>query len=138
VSDADTFTLTVHRYDAPAGAVSVRRKRQAVVDWYIHRADAEFRDRLTAFEPSVGVDDVPVEVRDLPDRWGEYDAGTIRLNWRLVLAPVRIVDYVIAHELVHATHERHTDAFWNALGALVPDYEERRDWLRVHGRTLSV
>jgi hypothetical protein len=136
--DGQEFTMQVHRFDAPGDTVSIRRKRQAVVDWCIERAEREFPERTSQFEPKLGLSDVPVTVYDHPTRWGEYDEGEVRLNWRLILAPVRILDYVIAHELLHHTHEGHTDAFWNAVGALVPDYEERRTWLRLNGRTLAV
>jgi len=81
---------------------------------------------------------VPITVRDISGRWGEYNDGGVWLNWRLILAPVRIVDYVIVHELAHTTHKEHSGAFWNAVGALIPDYEDRRQWLRINGRKLTV
>jgi predicted metal-dependent hydrolase len=62
----------------------------------------------------------------------------VSLNWRLVLAPVRIQDYVAVHELAHAVHDEHTDSFWNTVGSLVPDYEDRREWLRLNGNTLTI
>jgi predicted metal-dependent hydrolase len=136
--DEQTFTLRVHHLDAEADDVSVRRKRQAVVDWFVNRARQELPDRAARFEPRLGLDDVPLEVGEIESRWGEYDGGVIRLNWRLVLAPVRIQDYVIAHELAHSMHDEHSDSFWNTVGALIPDYEERREWLRLNGNTLLV
>lgn len=136
--DEQTFTLRVHRLDAEADEVSVRRKRQAVVDWFVKRAEEELPERASRFESKLGAEDVSVEVGEVDGRWGEYDGGTVRLNWRLVLAPVRIQDYVLAHELAHTVHENHSDSFWNSVGALVPDYEDRRTWLRVNGNTLIV
>jgi len=136
--DEQTFTLRVHRLDAEADDVSVRRKRQAVVDWFINRAEEEFPTRAARFEPRLGLEDVPVDVGEIDGRWGEYDGGTVRLNWRLVQAPVRIQDYVIVHELAHSVHDEHSDSFWNTVGALIPDYEDRREWLRVNGNTLAV
>jgi len=136
--DEQTFTLRVHRLDKDVDDVSVRRKRQAVVDWFIERAEEELPSRVSRFESRLGLDDVPVWVGEIDGRWGEYDDGTIRLNWRLILAPVRIQDYVIAHELAHSVHDRHSESFWNTVGALIPDYEERREWLRVNGNTLTV
>ncbi|WP_229772882.1 M48 metallopeptidase family protein [Halarchaeum nitratireducens] len=60
------------------------------------------------------------------------------MNWRLVLAPVRIQDYVLVDEFVHAKHPHHSDRFWNAVGTVLPDYSDRRRWLRVNGNTLTV
>lgn len=136
--DEQTFTLRVHRFDGDGDDVSVRRKRQAVVDWFIERADEELPSRVSRFESRLGLDDVPVWVGEVDRRWGEYDSGTVRLNWRLILAPVRIQDYVLVHELAHAVHDEHSEAFWNTVGSLIPDYEDRRDWLRVNGNTLAV
>jgi predicted metal-dependent hydrolase len=136
--DEQTFTLSVHRLDAEADKVSIRRKRQAVVDWFLNRAKKELPERVSRFESRLGLDDVSVEVGEIDARWGEYDDGTIHLNWRLIHAPVRIQDYVVAHELAHSVHSEHSDSFWNTVGALVPDYEDRREWLRLNGNTLEI
>lgn len=136
--DEQTFTLRVHALDADADSVSVRRKRQAIVDWFIARAKTELPDRAARFESKLGLEDIPVEVREIESRWGEYVDETVRVNWRLILAPVRIQDYVLAHEMAHALHDEHSDSFWNTVGALIPKYEDRREWLRLHGNTLTV
>lgn len=136
--DGLEFTLEVHRFDAPADHVSIRRKRQAVVDWYLRQAKEDLPERCPRYESKLGLEDVPTEVGELDGRWGEYDDGTVRLNWRLILAPVRIQDYVVVHELAHAAHGDHSDAFWNTVGTLIPDYEDRREWLRLNGNSLTV
>lgn len=136
--DGNQFTLGVHRFDAPGDSVSVRRKRQAVVDWYIQRAGEELPERVDRFAPKLGTQYDSVEVTEIEDRWGEYEDGIIRLNWRLILSPIRIQDYVVVHELAHAIHDRHSNSFWNTVGTLIPDYEDRREWLRLNGNTLTV
>jgi predicted metal-dependent hydrolase len=136
--DGDEFTLGVHRFDAPGDSVSVRRKRQAVVDWYIKRAGQELPERVDRFAPKLGTQYDSIEVTEIDDRWGEYENGTIRLNWRLILSPVRIQDYVVVHELAHSVHDRHSNSFWNTVGTLIPDYEDRREWLRLNGNTLTI
>lgn len=136
--DKQTFALKVHRFDRDVDDVSVRRKHQAVVNWFIQRAEEELPDRVSRFESRLGLDNVSVRVGELDGRWGEYDDGTVRLNWRLILAPVRIQDYVLVHELAHSMHHEHSDAFWNTVGALIPDYKDRREWLRVNGNSLAI
>lgn len=138
VFDEQTFRLRVHRFDADADKVSVRRKRQAVVDWFVTRAEEELPERAARFESRLGVKETDVDVGEMDGRWGEFDEGTVRLNWRLIQAPVRIQNYVIVHELAHSVHEEHSDSFWNTVGALIPDYEDRREWLRLNGNTLEV
>lgn len=136
--DGNEFTLEVHRFDAPGDSVSIRRKQQAVVDWYIKQAEEELPERAHRFIPKLQTGDCTVDVTEFDDRWGEYDNGTVRLHWRLIIAPVRIQDYVIVHELAHTMHERHSNSFWNTVGTLIPDYEDRREWLRLNGNTLTV
>jgi hypothetical protein len=132
--DGSQFILSVpHDRD-----VSTRRKRQAVVDWYYTTAERELPSRADDYIAKLGLGNVDIDVRELPSRWGEYRSGGIVLNWRLILAPRKIQDYVVAHELAHSKHGDHSDSFWNTVGTLVPDYRERREWLRVHGNTLSV
>jgi predicted metal-dependent hydrolase len=78
-----------------------------------------------------------VLVREAPKRWGSCDArGNLRLNWRVVQATPRLIDYVVTHELVHLRHQHHTAAFWATLGRVMPDYEQRRADLRRAGASL--
>lgn len=72
-------------------------------------------------------------------RWGSCSsAGSINLNWRLALAPLPVLDYVIAHELAHLTHMNHSPAFWAETARLYPDWRAQRDWLKAHGHRLFV
>jgi len=136
--EEQTFILRVHRFDADADKISIRRKRQTIVDWFVNRAEQELPERASRYQSRLGIDEAAIEIREMDGRWGEYDDGTVRLNWRLILAPVRIQDYVIVHELAHSAHEEHSDSFWNTVGTLIPDYEDRREWLRLNGNTLTV
>jgi len=67
-------------------------------------------------------------------RWGSCSArGTISLSWRLIMAPPEIIDYVIIHELAHTKEKNHSRAFWQLVAQYVPDYKEKRRWLRAEG-----
>jgi len=130
-----------HQFDLEVPAeqgVSVKRKRQTVVDWYTKKAKENLPERAERFIRKLGIEDITLEVRELDRRWGEYEEGHVVLHWRLILAPKKIQDYVVAHELAHTKHDRHSEAFWNTVGTLVPDYRERREWLRVNGATLTI
>jgi predicted metal-dependent hydrolase len=78
-----------------------------------------------------------VAIVDQQKRWGNCDRhGTIRLNWRIIQASMRLVDYVIVHELVHMQHRKHGPAYLQAVGRVMPDYERRRQDLRQRGVSL--
>ncbi len=134
IFDGNRFDLLVPENDA----INTRRKRQAVVDWYVTEATQKLPKRADDYIQKLGIDDIEIEVTTLQRRWGEYRPGHVSLHSRLILAPRKIQDYVVAHELAHFRHEEHSDAFWNTVGTLVPDYRERREWLRVKGSTLTV
>lgn len=79
-----------------------------------------------------------VIIADQQKRWGSCNArGTIRLNWRIIQAPMRLVDYVVLHELVHLRHRGHARDYWQGVGKVMPDYERRREDLRQLGLRLA-
>jgi predicted metal-dependent hydrolase len=80
---------------------------------------------------SIGAAPRVVRIRDLRSRWGSCSASrAISLNWRLILAPDGVFEYVVAHELCHLRHGGHGMAFWSLVRASVQDADERRKWLR--------
>ncbi|PKN30973.1 MAG: hypothetical protein CVU63_25515, partial [Deltaproteobacteria bacterium HGW-Deltaproteobacteria-20] len=92
-------------------------------------------ERASEWAGKVGVAVPQVLVRDQRKRWASCDkAGVLRVNWRIIQAPMRLVDYVVAPELVHLVHPNHTPEFWARLGRAMPDYEGRRERLRQVGR----
>ena len=71
--------------------------------------------------------------------WGSCTAkGVINLNWRLILAPPEILEYVVVHELCHLRHPHHQPPFWRLVGEVLPDYQRNRAWLRTNGHLLSL
>ena len=105
--------------------------RSLLIDWYRRRAAARLPERAARWAAHIGVEPRAVFIRDQKRRWGSCDAaGNVRFNWRVVQAPMKLVDYVVAHELVHLVHEDHGREFWGRLGQVMPDYEERRAGLR--------
>lgn len=78
-----------------------------------------------------------VSVRDTRSRWGSC-SSTARLSfsWRLIFAPREVMEYVVAHEVAHLRHMNHSDAFWNVVEILCPEYEAAKDWLKLHGKDL--
>lgn len=88
--------------------------------------------RLLSIEPP------SMFVRDQKKRWGSCDAeGVLRFNWRIIQAPVALIDYVLVHELVHLTYPSHGPEFWKAVQRWMPDFEERRARLREIGPRLE-
>ena len=96
------------------------------MDWYRRRAEERLPAEVAQWAGKLDRTAPRVIVADQEKRWGSCSKGVVRLNWRIVQAPPRVIAYVVAHEVVHLLHEDHSRAFWAALGRLLPDYEVRK------------
>jgi predicted metal-dependent hydrolase len=114
-----------------------RAVRAAVIAWFKARAAERLPERLAHFVVRLERPQPRLLLRDQARRWGSCSSkAELRLNWRIVQAPMRLVDYVVAHEAVHLVHGNHTAAFWGTLAKLVPEVDARRAELRERGKAL--
>lgn len=113
--------------------------RAALIDWYRAKAHERLPARVNIWAGKLDVEPPTVTVTDPQKRWGSasISGAAIRLNWRVIQAPLALVDYVVAHELTHLEHPNHTARFWAALGRAMPDYDLRKERLRVIGPELE-
>ena len=122
----------------PAGARQTAHVRAEVIAWLRRHAAARLPERVVAWRAKAGVPMPRVVIANQEKRWGSCDQhGTIRLNWRIIQAPMRLVDYVVVHELVHLRHRGHGRDYWQAVGRVMPDYERRREDLKQRGVSLA-
>lgn len=113
--------------------------KAAFRDFYIARGLDRICQRIEYYAPKVGVTPASVDVRELGNRWASCSAtGTLVFNWKCMMAPQSIVDYIVVHELSHIYHRDHTDAFWNEVDKVISNYRERKEWLRKNGAGLDV
>jgi predicted metal-dependent hydrolase len=113
--------------------------RHELKRWYVREAEKEIRARCMWFSMTTGYTPVSVRISDARQRWGSCTStGGINFSWRLIQAPLEIVDYVIVHELVHLRQPDHSKKFWNKVRDIMPDYEQRRRWLRDNERLLRI
>jgi predicted metal-dependent hydrolase len=107
--------------------------------WYRNEAKEYLRDLVTHEAHRLGLKPSAVVIRDQKTRWGSCSsAGTISLNWRLLLAPEEVARYVVVHELVHLRHPNHSKSFWRTLASSFRDWRTQSEWLRRHGYELRV
>jgi predicted metal-dependent hydrolase len=123
----------------PAGLPEEQRRpyaRAALVDWYRRLAASRLPEDTARWAQKLGVAAPRVIVSEPEKRWGSCSKGVVRLNWRILQAPVSLIDYVVAHEVTHLLHEDHSRTFWATLGRVMPDYEARKVRLRELGPSL--
>jgi len=119
---------------------SPRQSLSAIIEtWYRERASDVIAHRLAAINIRLGYAFRRVSIRDQKTRWGSCSArGDLAFNWRLVMAPLMVIDYVVAHELVHLKDLSHSAAFWARVAQVDPDYNLHRRWLNDHGASLRL
>ncbi len=104
--------------------------KKALVKWYREQAEREINGSVARWAPVVGAAPVSISIRNQRTRWGSCSrSGRINLNWRLVLTPAPILDYVVVHELCHLIEPNHSPRFWTLVAATLPDYKNQRTWL---------
>lgn len=105
-----------------------------MMDWYVAHAQPWLAERANRFSGRVGVTPSVVSVQDLGYRWGSCGKGEkLYFHWRAILLPPRMIEYIVAHELVHLQEEHHTPEFWLRLERAMPDFVGRKEWLAANG-----
>lgn len=126
------------RRDLAEGA-NTTTAQAAFRDFYIARGRERLSQRVKYFAPKVGVSVRRLAVRDLGNRWGACSPqGNLSFHWKCLMAPARIIDYIVVHELCHLHHLDHSAAFWNEVDKVLPDFEEKKAWLRRNGASLDL
>lgn len=107
--------------------------------WYKARALQVLSERVKLYAAQHGFKPMRIRITSARTRWGSCSSrGTLSFTWRLVMAPIEVIDYVVVHELVHLKVKNHSKVFWDSVAALMPDYKQRLAWLKANGRSLSL
>lgn len=128
------------------GYFCLRATKGAVPD-----ADSAFREfyrakglvkipsRVEYFQAKMDVEPKSIKIMDLKHRWASCtSSGNLNFHWKCMMAPLTIIDYIVVHELAHLIHANHTAAFWNELDKVMPDFQERKSWLRDNGAGMDL
>jgi predicted metal-dependent hydrolase len=113
--------------------------RAAVERWYRRRAREEVAPLLDAASARAGTTYSGLQIRGQRTRWASCSSsGAMSFNWRLLLAPPQILQYVVEHEVAHLEVLDHSARFWDLLASRCPDWRTHEDWLRRHGHALRL
>jgi predicted metal-dependent hydrolase len=126
----DVLTVTT-------GDLSARAVRPVLEAWYRRQARDVIAQRLAVGNAAYGFTYGRVTIKEQKSRWGSCSRqGNLNFNWRLLLAPLPVLDYVVVHELCHLKELNHSPRFWQLVARASPEYQRHRAWLRQHGREL--
>jgi len=122
-----------------ADGVREAKVRDRLYEWYRQSALEELQARTECYSRRLGAAPTSVKVKSYKRRWGSCSAGgEISYNWRLIIAPGPVVDYVAAHEVAHLVQHNHSPDFWRLVEELMPDYRHQQAWLNKNGATLAI
>jgi predicted metal-dependent hydrolase len=110
---------------------------QEMMGWYTTHGTKKIMERANIYQAMMNVTPRSLTLKSQLKRWGTCTKnGDIYLNWRLVMAPVRVIDYVLVHEFAHLIEMEHNERFWRIVRHTLPHYKASKEWLRVHGMEL--
>lgn len=113
--------------------------RIAMIEWYRQAAKEKITERADLYSRITGWGYKSLSVTGAERRWGSCSyRGSINFSWRLIMAPLDVVDYVVVHELAHIVEKNHSYKFWDKVRGVLPDYKERQRWLKENGRNLNI
>jgi predicted metal-dependent hydrolase len=114
-----------------SGQSAARVVRGRLSEWYLKCATDKINDRVYRYSKLIGRVPKRIIIKDQKKRWGSCShAGVLRFNWRIIMAPISVLDYVIVHELCHLHDQNHSPEFWQRVSSIIPDYKNRREWLK--------
>jgi len=113
--------------------------RDLFISWYKERAYEKISERVEWYAKKRGFVYNKINITDANQRWGSCSPkGNLNFSWRLIMAPLSVIDYVVVHELVHLEERNHTKFFWTKVKMLIPDYEKYKEWLKENGYLLKL
>lgn len=138
VFNGDLFTITLPLKSDENDSGDVIKKLLA--DWYRKQAIEILGGRVFHYSRIMQVSPEKITVRTQKRLWGSCDSRkkAINLNWQIVMAPPDVMDYIVVHELSHLFHPNHSKRFWDKVAFFMPDFKERKTWLKNNARDMLI
>ena len=114
------------------------KARSIFYHWYQYQAKNILNDRVKVYAQTMGLDYRAIKINDAKTRWGSCaSSGNLNFTWRLIMAPLFVLDYVVVHELAHIPIKNHSRRFWEKVKMTMPQYQEAVVWLNHNGGLLT-
>ncbi len=143
IPEWETRTLTVplegvNRREVLIPRTQNTKRKEVLRDWYIAKAKEKILPRVRRQAKELGVEFGATKIVDPRYRWGSCTVkDNVNFNWRLIKAPMLVIDYVIAHELTHLIESNHTPRFWSIVRSQTATMEKAKNWLKENGQILE-
>ena len=113
--------------------------KAAIEQWYRTKALSRLVNKTKRYSAILKVEPTSINLKDYKAMWGSCSPkGVVSYNWRIILAPHKIVDYIVVHELCHLIEPNHSSKYWKQVRSVIPDYENSKEWLKINGSSLLI
>ena len=137
ISDLSSVDVTNSYISVSLPKQSKESIKDLMTHWYVEKATEILTEKTGDYAKIIGVLPHLISVRDFKSKWGSCSIeGKISYNWRIVMAPHRILNYVVIHELCHMLEHNHSKEYWRHVNTYCNDFKECRKWLKQNGRNL--
>lgn len=143
ISEDPTFEKSKVVFDGKVLSITVSSVnesaiRDALLKFYTRECRQLILKRIAFYQSLFKVKPSSIEIKDTPSKWGLCSSERkIVFNWKLIMAPQDVLDYVVVHEMCHLVHMNHDRSFWRLVGKILPDHEKRTEWLARNGAEMS-
>ncbi|MRX73639.1 DUF45 domain-containing protein [Bacillus lacus] len=135
----DTVRLEGEELHVIVTQLEEEKIKQALKRFYYQQCKALVEKRISVHQKHFKTKPRSIRITDSKTTWGTCDSGLrLTFNWRLAMAPPRVLDYVVVHEMCHMVHLNHDRSFWRLVGKLIPDYKEDESWLAMSSWKMTV
>lgn len=115
------------------------KAREEFIHWYRQKAKEKIKQRVEYYRNLIGGRYNRIKITSARTRWGSCSTkGNLNFSWRLIMAPLWVLDYVVIHEIMHLSERNHSRRFWAKLRAFLPDYKRAHSWLKEKGYSLCI
>lgn len=117
----------------------VEQARAFFIEFYKNKLKQKLQPLVKRYQKQLGVSPAEIKVMELQNRWASCSAkGNVHFHWKCAMAPMEVLQYIVAHELTHLIHLNHTPEFWNELDKIIPNYEKQLNWLKLNGAGMDL
>lgn len=110
------------------------KAKELFVNFYKDKLKDKLNPIINRYKGLLNVNPKDVKVMELQNRWASCTTkGNVNFHWKCAMAPIDVLNYIVAHELTHLIHQNHTKEFWNELDKIMPNYEKQKKWLSTNG-----
>lgn len=121
------------------GQKKQKKAKEIFKTWYGEHLKNKIDERLKIISHNSNIVQPDFKIMELGFRWGSCTKdGVLNFNWKIAMAPIGVIDYIIVHELVHLKIHTHNEKFWKEVQKMMPNFQEKKEWLRDNGYMLDI